>query len=156
MEKFKITSLGSGLKAVPLKVTSNACISEADITLFCNLFGIIIFLSHVLFFAPVFQKPCITEEWLCPICVQILCSFRLGHDKASPRAKGAAGFTTPSGCRALWAPPLLQLRTSAWWEMGQYSLPQKRDCKTSCGFVGSGREVPGNCFLVEMAALNLE
>lgn len=32
----QITTLGSGLKAVPLKVTSNTYISEADITLFSN------------------------------------------------------------------------------------------------------------------------
>lgn len=102
LEKFKITNLGSGLKAVPLKVTSNVYISEADITLFCNLFGIIIFLSHALFFAPVFQKPCITEEWLCPICVQICVHSDLAMIKLLPGQKGLQGlFTTPSGCRAV-------------------------------------------------------
>lgn len=38
LEKFKITSLGSGLKAVSLKVTSNTYISKADLTLFSNVF----------------------------------------------------------------------------------------------------------------------
>lgn len=83
------------------------------------------------------------------------CSFRLVHDKASPRARGCRAYTSiriwHSSRVLLWAPPLLQLRASAWWEVGQYSLPQKRDCEASRGFVGSRREAPGNCFLVEMA-----
>lgn len=65
--------------------------------------------------------------------------------------QGATGLTNPSGYGTAAGCCSGHLRTSAWWEVGQYSLPQERDCKASCGFVGSRREVPGNCFLVEMA-----
>lgn len=112
----------------------------------------------MLCFLPVFyqysksHRPCIPEEWL---CLPFVCSFRLVHAKASPRARGCRAYTSIRiwhGSRVLlWAPLLLQLRASAWWEVGQYSLPQKRDCEASRGFVGSRREAPGNCFLVEMA-----
>lgn len=36
--KNQSNKLGSGLRAIPLKVASNTYISEADITLFSNLF----------------------------------------------------------------------------------------------------------------------
>lgn len=89
------------------------------------------------------------------------CSFRHVHDKTSSRAKGAYNSIRiwHSSWVLLWAPPLLQLRTSALWEVGQYSLPQKRDCKASCGFVlEAGGKCQGTAFWWKwlVTVLNLE
>lgn len=98
-----------------------------------------------------------------PICVQIRVHLDLSMIKPLP-GQGRRAYTSirmrHSSLVLLWAPPLLQLRTfSAWWEVGQYSLPQKKGiAKHLVVLLEAGGKCPGTAFWWKclVTVLNLE